>query len=206
MNCPNCGSPIPDDSIMCHICGEPVKNVESVNKNVYTDYSDDKGYNQTISPTMQEQEIIYPDKNIDEPKENVILGIIGALIGALIGGGLIVLLGKLGYVSSILGFGVTFFIFVGYSIFAKNITKIGASICFILCAITPYIAHKIKWAIKIKGVMKVDNASLIEIYKVVPKVFNQNNSLIANYYIGLILVYVATLFCAYIMLKDILKR
>ena len=79
--------------------------------------------------------------------ENVFLGLIGALIGAILGGASIILLSQLGYIASISGVILAFCTLMGYRLLGKQLSTKGIVICVILMLITPFAADWIDWAI-----------------------------------------------------------
>ena len=76
-------------------------------------------------------------------KENVFLGILGALIGALLGGASILLFSKLGYVASLSGVLIAACTLGGYKLLAKGMGKAGLAICIILMLVTPFLANAV---------------------------------------------------------------
>ena len=76
-------------------------------------------------------------------KENVLLGIVGALIGALLGGASILLFSKLGYVASLSGVLIAACTLGGYKLLAKGMGKAGLAICIILMLVTPFLANAV---------------------------------------------------------------
>ena len=79
--------------------------------------------------------------------ENVFLGLIGALIGAILGGASIILLSQMGYIASISGVILAFCTLMGYRLLGKQLSTKGIVICVILMLITPFAADWIDWAI-----------------------------------------------------------
>lgn len=79
--------------------------------------------------------------------ENVLLGLIGALVGAVLGGASIILLSQLGYIASISGFILAICTLKGYELLGKRLSKKGIVLCVILMIVTPFVADWIDWAI-----------------------------------------------------------
>ena len=79
--------------------------------------------------------------------ENVFLGLIGALVGALLGGASIILLSQLGYIASISGVILAFCTLKGYQLLGKTLSKKGIVLCILLMLITPFAADWIDWSI-----------------------------------------------------------
>lgn len=67
-----------------------------------------------------------------ERKENLPLGIIGAVIGILIGTVLWVVIGQIGFIAGIAGYAIVFCGMKGYGILGRKLSKTGIVICIIL--------------------------------------------------------------------------
>ena len=80
-------------------------------------------------------------------KERLGLGLLGALVGAILGGASIILLSQLGYIASISGFILAFCTLKGYELLGKRLSKKGIVLCVILMIVTPFVADWIDWAI-----------------------------------------------------------
>ena len=79
--------------------------------------------------------------------ENVPMGMIGALLGAVLGGASIILFSQLGYIASISGVILAFCTLKGYELLGKQLSKKGIVLCVILMLVTPFIADWIDWSI-----------------------------------------------------------
>ena len=93
----------------------------------------------TKSALEVQTELTNPDGTVIEP--NVGLGVIGALVGAVIGGALWVLIGKLGYIAGIAGFAIIYLSAMGYKKGAKVLTRSGAVIAVILSVLMIFAAN-----------------------------------------------------------------
>lgn len=69
------------------------------------------------------------------------LGIVGALIGALIGGVLWVVIGRLGYIAGIAGFAIIYLAAMGFKKGAKVLTRSGAVIAVIISVVMIFAAN-----------------------------------------------------------------
>lgn len=67
-----------------------------------------------------------------EKKENVLLGIIGAVAGVLLGSVLWVFLGQIGFIAGIAGYVIVFGGMKGYELLGKKLSKGGIVICVLL--------------------------------------------------------------------------
>ena len=87
----------------------------------------------------------YAPAEIKAP-ENVLLGLIGALVGAVLGGASIVLLSRLGYVASLSGVLTAFCTLKGYELLGKRLSKRGVVICVIIMVLATIAADLVDWA------------------------------------------------------------
>lgn len=67
-----------------------------------------------------------------EKKENLPLGLIGAILGVLLGSVLWVVLGQVGFIAGIAGYAIVFCGMKGYAILGKELSKTGIVICVLL--------------------------------------------------------------------------
>ncbi|MCM1259218.1 MAG: hypothetical protein NC307_15425 [Roseburia sp.] len=67
-----------------------------------------------------------------EKKENILLGIIGAVVGILLGSVLWVLIGQIGFIAGIAGYAIVFCGMKGYEILGGKLSKAGIVLCIIL--------------------------------------------------------------------------
>lgn len=65
-------------------------------------------------------------------RENVPLGIIGAILGVLLGSALWILIGQLGFIAGIAGFAIVFCGMKGYDLLGKRLSKVGIVVCVLL--------------------------------------------------------------------------
>ena len=67
-----------------------------------------------------------------EKKENLPLGLVGAVIGVLLGSVLWVVLGQVGFIAGIAGYAIVFCGMKGYALLGKELSKTGIALCVIL--------------------------------------------------------------------------
>lgn len=94
--------------------------------------------------------------------ENVPMGLLGALVGAALGGASIILLSQLGYIASISGVILAFCTLKGYELLGKCLSKKGIAVCVILMLITPFLADWIDWAIFLMRDMPEYDLSILD--------------------------------------------
>ena len=116
------------------------------------------------TPVTEETPVTQPVVNpaeIPEKQENMFTGIIGALLGAALGGASIVLLGQLGYVASISGLILAVCTLKGYELLGKSRGTVGTILCVLLMLITPYIAYRISFAMQLVSIFAEQGESVV---------------------------------------------
>lgn len=150
MNCDHCGTPLPDDSSVCPVCGTAAQ-IAAIKS----------------APPSE--------------RERVGLGILGALIGALIGGASIVLLSQLGYVASISGVIMAFCTVKGYKLLAGRISKTGIILCAILMIVTPFLADAIDWCLVIMEAYSEYGITMLDAFVIFPECLMDGSIEIPDY-------------------------
>lgn len=142
-----------------------------------------------------------------EIRENVILGIMGAIAGALLGGASIILLSQLGYISSISGFVLAFCTLKGYELLAKKLSTKGIIICVILMLITPVAADLLDWGILVyQDFSRYYDVTYFECLQVLPELFADGSIPMDEYLKNLGMIYLFVIMGGYYTLKDAFKK
>ena len=89
-------------------------------------------------------------------KENVLLGTVGAFIGAIIGGAITLFIARLGYVAFYAGFILGICVVKGYEILGKKFSKLGAVISSILLLVTIVLVQQFDYALEAVKQLGVD--------------------------------------------------
>lgn len=89
-------------------------------------------------------------------KENVLLGSVGAFIGAIIGGAVTLFIARLGYVAFYAGFILGICVVKGYEILGKKFSKLGAVISSILLLVTIVLVQQFDYALEAVKQLGVD--------------------------------------------------
>ena len=89
-------------------------------------------------------------------KENVLLGTVGAFIGAIIGGAVTLFIARLGYVAFYAGFILGICVVKGYEILGKRFSKLGAVISSILLLVTIVLVQQFDYALEAVKQLGVD--------------------------------------------------
>lgn len=142
--------------------------------------------------------------NVQEaPKERVVLGIIGAFAGTLIGAVCIVLLGQWGYIASISGVIMGFCALKGYQILGKGFSVKAIVICAVLMIVMVYLSNWATYALLVAEVYEVD---AITSFRSVPMLLSEGAIDSGMYYKDLGMIYLFTALGAVPTLKDHFKR
>ena len=138
--------------------------------------------------------------------ENAVTGTVGAIIGAMIGGGCIILLSQLGYVAALSGLILAVCTLKGYELLGGQLSKKGIVISLILMLITPYIADRIDWAIVIMNAWAEDGVTFGEAFAVVPLLIEEEAIALSDYLTNLLMIYGFAVLGAFTTLRTALKK
>lgn len=177
MNCSKCGAPVPFGEDLCEKCANPL-----------------------VDTTF----------GFDEPKpkakENVLAGTVGALVGAVIGGGSIILLSQLGYIASISGLILAVCTLKGYELLGKRLSGLGIGICVALMLVTPYFADRLDWAIVIMQEFADYGVTFGEAYGLVPVFLEEEAIEMGQYIKNLLMIYGFVLLGAFSTIRSAVKK
>lgn len=144
-----------------------------------------------------------------EKNENVIAGIVGALIGAIIGGGCIILFSQLGFIASVSGLILVFCTLGGYRFLGGQLSTKGIVVSILFVIITPYLADRIDWAILLVREMEKYGAeysiSFSEAFEMIPELLRDGTLDMGEYVSNLVSIYIFALIGAFGTLRDALK-
>lgn len=138
--------------------------------------------------------------------ENVLLGLLGAVIGAIIGGVSIVLLNRLGYIASISGVILAFCTLKGYELLAKGLSKKGIVICIILMVLTPFIADTIDWVFVIMETWAEYNVTFAEALFAFPELLTDGSIDLVEYFKNLGMIYLFVILGGFYTAKKMIKK
>ena len=138
--------------------------------------------------------------------ENVVTGTVGAIIGAMIGGGCIILLSQLGFVASLSGLILAVCTLKGYELLGGRMSKKGIIISLILMLITPYLADRIDWAIVIMNAWSEEGVTFGEAFAAVPFLIQEEAIAMSDYLTNLLMIYGFAVLGAFTTLRTALKK
>ena len=126
--------------------------------------------------------------------ENVMTGIVGALIGAAIGGASIVLLSQMDVIASISGIILAVCTMKGYELLGGRMTKKGIVISVLLMLAMPYLADRIDWAIRIMNQAQSEGLAWTfgESFQVIPQMIEAGIIEEETYLANLVQLYLFT--------------
>lgn len=103
-------------------------------------------------------------------KENVVAGIVGALLGSLLGVLCIMLLSQLGYVAALSGVVMAVGVLKGYELLGGKLSKKGIAICVVIMLFMTYLGDRLDWAILFyrEGGGAESGYNVFECYRMVP--------------------------------------
>ena len=143
---------------------------------------------------------------VKEKKDNMVTGIVGAFLGALIGAVCIILLSQLGYIASISGLVLAVCTLKGYELLGGRLSGRGIAACVILMLITPYMADRIDWAIFLMQEWAEYGATFGECYAVFPELLLDGSIEVGAYIKNLLMIYGFTLLGAFTTVRKAVKK
>ena len=180
MNCEKCGREIPSNATFCEYCGAQMP--EKTQECAFDAH-------ETHSAEVVRQ-------------ENLPRGILGAVLGALIGGCVIVLLGQLGLIASLSGYVLAYCTLYGFAKLGGGLSKKGIVISLLLMVVTPYLADRVGWAIEI--MQAYGGISFFQAFEYVHDIVAAHE-LEETYIKDLLFVYAFTALGAFTTIKQALK-
>ena len=122
----------------------------------------------------------------DSVKERVVLGTLGAFVGALIGTICIVILGQFGYIASICGVVMGFCAMGGYQLLGKKMSKKGIIITIVIMLVMVYVSNWFSYALAVADVAEVDDLTA---FLVTPELVSEGFIDAGAYYKDLVMLY-----------------
>ena len=138
--------------------------------------------------------------------ENVPMGLLGALVGAALGGASIILLSQLGYIASISGVILAFCTLKGYQLLGKQLSRKGIVLCIILMLVTPFAADWIDWAIHLMNELPEYGMTLLDACLVMGEMMAEGYIDMAEYVKNLGMIYLFVAMGAVGTLKSTIKK
>lgn len=147
-----------------------------------------------------------PVKEKTGKKENFVTGLVGAFLGALLGGGCIILLSQLGYVASLSGLILAVCTLKGYELLGGKLSTKGIIVAIILVLVTPYLADRIDWAILVMQEWADYGVTFGEAFAVIPELVAEGAIEQGAYIKNLLMIYGFAALGAFSTLKNAFKK
>ena len=138
--------------------------------------------------------------------ENFLLGLIGALVGAILGGASIILLSQIGYIASISGFILAICTLKGYELLGKRLSGKGIALCILLMIVTPFLADYIDWAIYLMRDYPEYELTIVDACVALAGLMAEGYVDMAEYLKNLGMIYLFVVLGAFGTLKNVLKK
>lgn len=179
MICPNCGASISDNISYCNYCGTQLQ--------------------RTVVPPMTNDNTIKEVKN-----ENVLLGILGALLGSIAGVVIVVLLSQIGFIASIAGLAMGICTLKLYEKFAGTISKKGVIICIVIMVLMTVLAENIAFSIKVLNELseKGYSGDFFDIFFNLYKYMSEGYLNTGTYFINLLMVLAFNILGSFSYIKE----
>ncbi|MBR3666064.1 MAG: hypothetical protein IKN66_02760 [Ruminococcus sp.] len=119
--------------------------------------SDDYKYNPYKNYNSSESMVTRAVSNSDTEFMAAVKGGIGAIIGAIPGMLLMIMVARFGFIAAICGAAMAFCIFFGYRLMTRNSwvsTKVGIIICAVVMVLAVYFSVKISWTLAIQDAVE----------------------------------------------------
>ena len=138
--------------------------------------------------------------------EKFVPGLIGALIGAAIGGASIIGLSQLGYIASISGLILAFCTLKGYELLAKGLSTKGVILCALLMLVTPFVADLLDWGIFIYQELGSYGFAFAECLQLIPEFLKDGTIEMGEYLKNLGMIYLFVIMGGFYTLKNAFKK
>ncbi len=112
-------------------------------------------------------------------KSNMLLGILGAILGAALGGVIWIIIGKMGFIAGLAGFAMMIFAIMGYRMFSGNLDKKGQVISLLIAFVMIFVANYTLYALEYCKYYYSSNYNLVNIsnaFKKIPEFLTYTES------------------------------
>ena len=168
---------------VCMNCGQPKDTDAYVIGGVPTQLCPDCYGSVSVRESMAAQKE-------EDKHENLLMGIVGALLGSLIGVIVIVIIGQLGYVSIVSGLVMGVCTMKGYQLLAGKMSIKGMIIGGIIMLLMTYVGHNVDWAISVAQYFEVD---VFSAFRAIPDLVKEEVIDKSTYFGNMGLLYLFTL-------------
>lgn len=126
----------------------------------------------------------------EKKRENIVAGVVGAFLGTLIGVVCVVVIGQMGYMTSISGLIMAVGALKGYELLSGTLSKKGAVFSSVLVLVMTYLAHRLMCAVTLISVTGMD---VFRCFQAVPMLVKTGAVDSRAYWADLAMLYLFTL-------------
>ena len=154
---------------------------------------------------MNEQTVNFTS-GVQPVRENILLGIIGAVLGVLLGAALWVFLGRIGFIAGIAGYAIVFCGMKGYELLGGHLSKGGIILCIILSFLAILAAEFVSLGITVHAELgEMYSLSMADSFRMVPELLKESQ-LIGAVAKDLIFGYALSIWASYSSVKNIWRQ
>lgn len=114
-------------------------------------------------------------KRVIMMKDNIFLGVLGAIFGALVGSFLWILIGQIGFIAGIAGYAIVYCSIKGYGILGKSVSKRGIVICVVLSLGMVIVAEYVSLGITIYRELQAEYyVTILDAFKFIPQLLQDS--------------------------------
>lgn len=139
-------------------------------------------------------------------RENILLGIVGAVLGVLLGAALWVFLGRIGFIAGIAGYAIVFYGMKGYELLGGHLSKGGIILCIILSFLAILAAEFVSLGITVHSELgEMYSLSMADSFRIVPELLKESE-LISAVAKDLIFGYALSIWASYSSVRNIWRK
>lgn len=139
-------------------------------------------------------------------RENILLGIVGAVLGVLLGAALWVFLGRIGFIAGIAGYAIVFCGMKGYELLGGHLSKGGIILCIILSFLAILAAEFVSLGITVHSELgEMYSLSMADSFRIVPELLKESE-LISAVAKDLIFGYALSIWASYSSVRNIWRK
>ena len=138
-----------------------------------------------------------------QKSENVIGGIVGALLGTRVGVACIILLSQLGYVAAFSGIVMAVCTLKGYELLGGRLSKKGIFLSIVLMLIMAFVGDRVDWAIVVARELETD---FVTAFQIIPALLEEQIIDESSYWGNVVLLYIFLLVGAVPTILTMLKN
>lgn len=155
---------------------------------------------------MMSEQTVDLTSGVQPVRENILLGIIGAVLGVLLGAALWVFLGRIGFIAGIAGYAIVFCGMKGYELLGGHLSKGGIILCIILSFLAILAAEFVSLGITVHSELgEMYSLSMTDSFRMVPELLKESE-LISAVAKDLIFGYALSIWASYSSVRNIWKQ